>query len=335
MKRRIYLYPFDLLSEQGGGNPYLFDLKDSLELWFAISNLDMKRNFGVIGLIKAISKTDIFVLNWIENIVDRRFGSVQYFMFFIFLLLCRLRKKKLIWTLHNKYSHNKNNLEKKKKIIKIMAKNADMIITHSQEGVEFLKKYGRNHNVFFFPHPISNSSKIIKSSLTPLYDFIIWGAISPYKGILEFIRFLRSSSLASFKVIVAGECKDLVYSAELMHEISNLPNIEWFNKRPSDEELNNLFSLSRCILFTYHSESILSSASLIRSLNSNCNIIGPNVGSFLDLQEMGIIKVYSSFNDIRNLVDFSDVEAESRSSYFLKYSWEAFGSWFHKVIDKL
>ena len=50
---------------------------------------------------------------------------------------------------------------------------------------------------------------------------------------------------------------------------------------------------ARVILFPYSAQSILSSGALMTSLNSAAAIVGPDVGSFRDLAQEGMVETFA------------------------------------------
>ena len=60
---------------------------------------------------------------------------------------------------------------------------------------------------------------------------------------------------------------------------------------------------TKSILFTYKLDSVLSSGSLVYSLNFNKKIFGPKGGAFEDLQP--IVECYESFGDLES-INFND-----------------------------
>ena len=95
----------------------------------------------------------------------------------------------------------------------LLSKFSTHVITHAFEGIDYFEnqlngKIGKCH---YIPHPVY-SDKIIKTSNIK-WDYIIWGEISPRKGIVDFLEFVkREKEFSGCKILVCGRCKDLEYA---------------------------------------------------------------------------------------------------------------------------
>jgi hypothetical protein len=176
-----------------------------------------------------------------------------------------------------------------------MAKYSTKIITHSEEGVSFFNQYYPKYKgkAYYIPHPIYTEQIFTSDEI--VWDYIIWGTITPRKKILEFVQYaIKEPFFQSKKIIICGKCNNTIYDNEIKKHITN--NFTYINKFLSDEELSIYIKKSKCILFTYNAESLLSSGALIYSLNYCKPIIGPNAGNFIDLKN--IVTCYKTFDEI-------------------------------------
>ena len=69
-----------------------------------------------------------------------------------------------------------------------------MILTHSEEGITFgeenYPEYA--HKIKYLIHPLKEIIQV-KEEKTKKYDLLIWGSIYPYKGVVDFLSFLKST----------------------------------------------------------------------------------------------------------------------------------------------
>ena len=157
----------------------------------------------------------------------------------------------------------------------------------------------KNSKVIFVYHPVYSSEIVSCKNNEQKYDFIIWGAITPYKGVYEFLEFLKNNPQYNNKrILICGK----ISSNELFNKLLefNLDNVKIIDAFINDEKLKKYISISRKILFVYSCESVLSSGSLIKSLNYNKPIIGLSKGAFKDLEEPEIVTGFNAFKDIFN-----------------------------------
>lgn len=323
---KIYVYPTWTPSRDKSGNLYLKYFHEAFE---KNSNFQLINRFWklAVGSIFFNLDADIFIIQWIDLIPGKRYGRIQFVLFLLSISICKLLHKKVIWLLHNKQAHNG-----KSKLVdygmKFMAKKADKVIVHSKEGIAFFdNKYPKfAGKCSYIPHPVYTQD-IYHSSQNIKYDYIIWGSIDKRKNILNFLTTIKRIDFFKKKqILICGACRDSEYDNRIKSELT--PNITYINQFLSDEELQKYIGESRCILFTYNGESMLSSGALIYSLNYCKPIIGPNVGSFAD--EKDIVSVYDDFNDIEN-IKMRD-NSNACKEYLDINTWEKFPDEILKLI---
>lgn len=327
----IYLYPKVFPCE----NPYIKDLENSLSTHYRIINEKTTRS-GVLDLFRFIFRTDVFYFNWIESLTSKRYGKLQVVAFVFFMFLAKSLKKKIVWTLHNQYSHDKTSNKWVDFMFDFMFKHSDFIPTHSQAGVDFVKEKFPAYadKVKYFIHPVKPVLQLPEINEYK-FDFFIWGTIWPYKGVTEFLQFLKDSEDGQFyKVLIAGRCIDEQMKAQLDPLLSE--NVIHLHEFYEIEEIAGFAAESKFTLFTYKPESVLSSGSLMDSIRMGSVIIGPNVGAFNDLKTYGFVKTYDDFSEILEIYrgykyDKKSIAVEIEA-FCLQNSWEAFGV---KLTDTL
>ncbi|MEJ8756929.1 hypothetical protein WG947_07985 [Pontibacter sp. H259] len=316
---------------QPGRNPYILNLKHELEKNnYKVVNSATK--LGILDVLKNIRKFKIIYFNWIEDLPDKRFGYVQIPILFFIIIYLKIFNKKIIWFVHNNISHRKKNYRLKNLIFRFMELKSDVILSHAQD----VKHIVTSKSVLVFDHPIEKNN-IIANNSQPKYDLLIWGNVSPYKGIHKFLEYnYNTDKLSNYNIMIAGKFN----TEEYLNLILSLkkPNITIVDKILDDEELEDLVYDSKFILFTYNSKSILSSAALCKSVSFGKAIIGPDIGSFKDLSERGIIYKYSNYSDIPSIIEKaydnqSIVNKKEITNYIDKYNWQNFGYFICKAFD--
>lgn len=338
---KIFLTPMLSKIKSPTKNPYIDDLINSLEEnGHVITNKNQFSKIGLFNIIFYLKKSDAIYFNWIEDLISTRFGFLQsiyvYFCCFIF----KLMGKKIIWTLHNKISHSKEYLFFKLINTYFLLNYSDIVITHSKDGVDFSKHFlkDENKNITFIHHPIYNNlSKNAEKTKEFKYDILIWGAITPYKGVDKFLNYLeRNNLLNKYKICILGKIKNNHLKKEILRYKSR--NVEVINEFVDDKKLEGYILVSKIVLFTYTPTNTFASGSLMMSLSYGSNIIGPNVGSFKDLSEEKLIKIFNSYNDLINKIDLS-LNAQKNDldlvNKFIKInSWNSFGKELSRLLKK-
>ena len=325
---RIYIYPKEDYSTLESPNPYVEKTEKILETRHRIVN--KKPNNWVLNMVYYLFKTDIYFFNWIENLSMKRFGKIQSILFFVFIHIAKSLGKRLVWVMHNLYSHESYNRKWTKALFTLMVRKSDLIITHSGEGVSFMKRQfpSEAHKIRYFIHPIDHL--MIKECGTQQKDitFLIWGTVHPYKGVIEFLNFVKNSTLApEINVTISGICPDPELKATLLDYVSD--RVNYIDKFATMEEISILAGKSDYILFTYNSASVLSSGSLMDSIRMGSTIIGPDKGAFHDLKDQPFIHTYTEYSDITRIYYQNKDKKAAKPEAFTKFqtenSWNKYG----------
>jgi len=335
----IYMYPISDPKKSVSKNPYMDKLIESIESNNCrVVNKEQISRFGVFDLLLYMGKVDTYYLNWIENLPDRRFGGIQAVLFLLIFLVLKLFGKKIVWMMHNKLSHSKKGLFLKIITNYFLINYSNIVLTHSLDGVRFANILLRNEKMIeFIHHPLENSTKKINDDLERNIDILIWGSISPYKGIDTFLEYLQKSEVSSkYSIHIVGKITNNELEQKLNQYVSDKIVIE--NDFISTQKLEELFTRSRMVLFTYTGYSTLSSGALMDTLVYNSYVIGPNVGAFRDLHEEGLIDTFIDFNNlIEKLEDGlfnKNLDSQKLTNFIEENTWGNFGSWLCKIMNK-
>ncbi len=333
----VFLYPFNDIQKTSMKNSYQDNFIRNLEN-NPIKIVNKQTNYGVLDVITYFNKTDIFYFNFIENLPERKFGLLQSLIFLFILLFIKIFRKKIVWVLHNKISHSESFKIVKKVLMIIMLNTSNKVITLSKEGIKYGNKYTINKKkIFFFNHPVENnlSSEINENDKD--IDILIWGRITKYKGVSDFLEFLLfSEKLNHLKITIAGKIDD----PELRKKITNYEiksNLQIIDEFIKEDVLIDLHKRSNNVLFTYQNKSVLSSAALMYSLGYGANIIGPNIGAFRDLKELSLINTYESYDDFLEKIQKNEnkIDLEKLNRFIEDNSWKNFAKNIYQVLKQV
>ncbi len=169
------------------------------------------------------------------------------------------------------------------------------------------------------------------------FDFLIWGTIQPYKGVLEFLKFLFTSEEGKkIKLLIAGKCFDKCYKQKMSQYLND--NITFKDDFFSLEKIREMANKSNFILFTHKSVSVLSSGALMDTVGMAVKIIGPDHGSFRDLSKLSFIETYRSYEDILRLNDTAKntpINFEELTLFYSENTWKGFGNYLKEKLEKL
>jgi len=343
--KRIYIYPITRRGTDDSRNPYISNLTSALQKNFHIINKDSPSNSGIAQCFMFFHKVDIFVFNWIENLPDRKAGKLQVFMLLVLFFLGKLFNKKIIWIMHNKLSHSKTNIKIKRKVFINLLQYSDLILTHSSEGIKFARDLYpgmKASRIKFLHHPVSGQITLDTNRVkTPKkFDVMIWGTMAPYKGVDNFLKFLKDKGISNkFYIHIIGKFSSMKYFNKVRNLVSSTITIE--NRFAGEGELVELTSNSSHVLFPYDDSSILSSGALMDTLTFTTNIIGPNSGAFADLASEGLIQVFNTYEDIVKILEQPTSEHDiqhkhqAMKHFNSKNNWDTFADKMTDLIQHM
>ena len=337
--KKVYLYPLSARTTLGVVNPYIANLRDALSEHFEVVNAGRPSKSGIFDILRYLRNTDVVYLNWGEEVPENSYGRIQGFFLLILMQYLKRSPIFIIWTLHNKSSHYSEYRWLKKRLYHQMLKKSDLIITHAKEGLDLIPA---GKAACFRHHPVK---ELLVNPGRPnafTYDIIIWGTIYPYKGIHTFLNYLEENgSIEKYKILIAGKIITQPLAVELQAYHEKYKNIELIDGFIEKEQLIEYVQASRITLFTYHSDSILSSGVLMDSLTYGARIVGPAVGAFRDLNELGLIETYIDFPSLISAVDRelasndeNPARREKLSEFILANSWHEFSKTLLKLIEE-
>ena len=327
--RSLYLYP---PVTKNGVNPYTRNLKKSLAKFYKLRDAQNRISRIKSGpLLRYSFNTDVFILNWIESVGHLKFGVIQMLIAIIALQIIKIRRKKVIWIFHNIQPHEG---ETWKSIVmkRYMFNNANLIISHSKEATQYASKFAKC-NVQYECHPIEsvnyNCSLLGEGEKS---DIIIWGWVTPYKGIPEFLENC-AKRLQDMKIHIIGKCND----DQLANRIIKYTNdkIVFDNRKAEFSEIATLVRNSKYVVFPYIGDSISSSGVLIDTLVMGGTPVGPNRAAFKDLNEDQVCLVYDNYEELVSIL-LSDLKIDShkRARFMKDNSWEKFAYKIYKFLNE-
>lgn len=325
---KFTLFPQIPVSPGKRANPYVADFRAALEhAGHTVVNAPHRN--PLLSLLRSQAQGDVVVFNWFESIPEFRHGVIQSWIAACLLLWLKLRGRRVVWMLHNKAPHAPRHPWLNRMLRGLIAQTCSLIVTHAREGVEVVRKFYPSalHKVHFIDHPTKNRLALLPERMTKNYDLLIWGHIARYKGVFEFVDFLRKNPQTALRVCIVGTCSPPALFEEL--KAACPPNVTAIHESPSFEQLATYIAQARFVLVPYHTASVLSSGILMDSLSYGAQIIGPRAGSFDDYAVESALHVYTfdSFDDIPALVTAhhdDSIDYETYARFLNEHNWPHF-----------
>lgn len=310
------------------GNPFINNLYDCFP---KEANVHYVYGKNQVGLFHNLFCSKIYIMNWPENVIFDTLGILQVFVFLSFMLLLLLRKAKFVWFFHNITPHEGHNLYSKF-MYKFMLKHSSLIVTFSKEGERYLT--GRtNAKIKYYPHPFKGNLKR-KVLEQKEWDIYIWGSVNKYKGIADFLSFLKQKGLSKYRILITGKCSDALYDTKIRSLLSD--NIVYINDYIEMEDIIENIAKSSYVLFPYLHDSVSSSGALMDSLEYGAQVIGPNVGAFKDACSDNLCFAIESYDDIVNIIENRKcIDFNQISEFISNNTWDKFGNNIYIDLNKL
>lgn len=243
--------------------------------------------------IKHFQSIKLIHLNWFENVDDSSFRSAfRSFLRKMFVLITiRMSGKKLVWTMHNRASHEKRTGWFSRTITGYLIRWSHKIIIHSQKSRNIISSQYPHavEKLFYLPHPnfIGSYGTLPDSrettSPTPLKLLFI-GAVKPYKNIELLINAVRGFRQEVF-LTIAGKPNTSAYKQAIDQLARDAGNVQLLLKFIPDDELPALMQQADLLVLPYDLKSSLNSGTVILAFSYKKTVICPEIGTIEDLNE--------------------------------------------------
>lgn len=272
-KLKIVYIPFELKF-----NKYVDLMKNACDSFAEVLPLNIK-NFLA---------SKFFVFNWYEN----RRNLIE---FIFVLLLLKISRKKIIWTMHNKISHNSKIFFFSKLKIKIMELFSDKIIIHSKASEIGIKNKSK---IIYVPHPnyINIYGKTaVDTTPNDKLKLLFLGLVKPYKNIELLVEVFNELNLKNAKLSICGFAEEN-YKKELLRKTTANKNIEFHLKFIEDNNIPQILAKHHILVTPYNSRSVLNSGSTILAFSYKRSVLSPNNGTLSDFENQNMFFSYEYTN---------------------------------------
>lgn len=230
-----------------------------------------------------LKRNNILHMHWIHSVYQsniRILFILKSIIFFLKLIFYKIRGVKIIWTVHNIYPHSfkYKKLEKwiRSSVLKIVNK---VIVASESIKIKLITELNvEESKIFVIPHGHykgvykSNNIDFKQKYNIPKnnYVFLFFGAIKPYKGVLELVEVFNSCGDKNSTLIVAGNP-----TTELYNKLNNVnsKNIVFDLRFIPDEEIYDIIKCSDVVVLPY--KEVTTSGTAILALSLYRPIVAP------------------------------------------------------------
>ncbi|GAB4114378.1 MAG: glycosyltransferase [Candidatus Caldatribacteriota bacterium] len=291
---KVIFIPYD----RKGNNPYQKLLSNHLQyLGVNVEGGGIYRIFSLLRSSFSHWRPDILHLHWHHpfllgsNMTKTIIKSVS---FIAELLLLKLLGVKIVWTVHNITNYEEKFRSMELFFSKILSRLCNKIIVHSPAAKKkVIEVYGVNRyfSIVVIPHGnyinsyknVVNKSEArnqLKMGVENLI-YLYFGQIRPYKGIPKLVEAFKELNCPQAKLLIAGKPLNNKIAQDILKRCGENENIDTFFEFIPDDEIQTYMNAADVVVLPYRD--FLTSGAVILAMSFGRPIIGPAIGSMLDV----------------------------------------------------
>jgi len=285
-----------------GNNPYQRLLTEALEkIGHTIIPYQPKTRqlFSLINFVLKNGKPDIFHLHWMHRFFIRESTLetiIVSIIFIIEIIILKLIKVKIIWTVHNIINHEKIHPRIERKVHKTLIRLYDHVIHLSNASLTIMydldmistktnKKLHvvpHGHYITYYNNSVSQeTARTILGINQHSIVFLCFGIIRPYKGIDILIDALDEIKDKRILILIAGRFQNILIERRLRNQCKNDERIRLFPRFIPDNDVQVFMNAADIVVLPY--TDILNSGVAILAMSFAKPVMAPNIGSIPEL----------------------------------------------------
>ncbi|HWV73128.1 MAG TPA: glycosyltransferase family 4 protein [Pseudosphingobacterium sp.] len=250
-----------------------------------------------------LARIKVVHLNWFDNIDGK--NNMEVFVNFvkrlIQLSILKLFRKKIIWTMHNRFPHQPEGKFFKKRLLSHLIKKSSHIVIHSKYSKSLLlESYSIDSNkIYYIPHPnyigeyetniVPNIAEEDKGKELRL---LFIGAVKPYKNVELLIDVVSALKGCKIQLTLAGKAKDSEYEQYITAYASKLSSVVLELDFIPDHAIVGLIKQADLVVLPYDLKSSLNSGTVILAFSCARTVVCPVIGTIDDLPEKDKVITY-------------------------------------------
>lgn len=301
-------------------NPYIDHVVKGLEKNGAvvINRKAMNKYEKLLSSFQAMAEhTDIYHFNWLENkaSVDTKKNRIICSAILIWLRMIRLSGGKLVWTMHNKESHDcEGDKTFHYTFLRKLISQMDMIVVHARDSTDILvnEYHFPAEKICYVPHGSYLEGADTELPKVDNHDglvFLAFGRINRYKNIPMLIRAFREANMPDVRLKIFGKCDtgDPELLSQIQKEIGDNKNITYEDRFVSDEEADAIFAQSDIVILPYDKQSMINSGAAVKAFSEAKPIIVSRFGAMKDIENRSFVHCYDYTDDADHKAQLKEI----------------------------
>ena len=294
-------------------------------------------------------------VHWPEYLVVPRTSSrsgsarnaVQLLRIALALVLCKLLRVKIVWTVHNLGPHEIDASWAAFRAYELVSRTADEFVLHSHAAarraqLRFPRARGRvtvaPHGHYLGVHPPARAtrSEVRARYGIPSGAFLLlaFGQVRPYKRLVELSRMLLAAGPGEVHLLIAGAVLDNELSEELERISEASESVHLDLRRIPADQVSALYGASDAAVINY--KELFSSGSLLLALSQGLPVISAHSEAVSEVADWPAISTYADLAGLLQAVErLAGTDVEARRSVALAAanaaSWERAASTLREV----
>ena len=310
--------------------------------------------FPLLTLVRNHPTVRVIHLHWVNPYMGRIFWSgsplkalIRTWLMALDVLMVRLRGIKVIWTVHNRLSHESPDIKRELTARRWLARVVNQLIFHSAEarteveqllGLPLLNRsvvIPHGHYIGMYPPDPARTQQLHHQFGLSDDDTVIlfFGALRRYKGITQLLQAFSRTGNPKLKLIIAGR----PFEDEIVNEIEQAAvqdsRIMTYLGFVPTEDVAPLYAIADIAVVPF--EKTLTSGSAILALSLGTALILPEEARVIGLPDIQGTLFFSGAEHLLSILDrLSDMDLDSMGAINLKAAkqldWLSIG---HKISE--
>jgi len=252
----------------------------------------------------------------------------------IVLLVARLRRIRIVWTVHNLQPHEARRPWLDRLLGRAVARLADSVLSHSRHcAAQISKQLRRTHveiayhgnYIGFYPPPCRDRDEIRLALGVPLDAHVVlaFGLIRPYKKIVELIEEFQTIDSPHFRLLIVGHPLTDEIARQVKAAAAEDPRVILKLERVPDAEVTELHRASDVAVLAYRD--LFSSGALMLALSLGLPVVAPESSTATELGAAPAIQGFAPGRLAEALAASAPTDAAARncaSDCAAGYRWD-------------